>query len=102
MKEKSVDIALDVQSRMIFFQRARGANVYIIAGWRNQHTTARIGLPHIKPLKYLKVKRVGISDFNSIRRWGIQIQLRKACLERMPFPSTAWQPVSRICWARKF
>ena len=81
MKEKSVDIALDVQSRTIFFQRSRGADVYVIAGWRNQHTVAWVGPPHIKSLKDLKGKRVGISDFNSLRHWGIQIQLRKAGLD---------------------
>ena len=81
MKEKSVDIALDVQSRTIFFQRSRGADIYIIAGWRNQHTSTWVGLPHIKSLQDLKGKRVGISDFNSIRHWGIQVQLRKAGLD---------------------
>jgi len=81
MKEKSVDIALDVQSRTVFYQRARGADIYIIAGWRNQHTNAWVGPPHIKSLKDLKGKRVGISDFNSLRHWGIQIQLKKAGLD---------------------
>ena len=81
MKEKSVDIALDVQSRTIFFQRSRGADVYIIAGWRNQHTATWMGPPHIKSLQDLKGKRVGISDFNSIRHWAIQIQLKKAGLD---------------------
>ena len=81
MKEKSVDIALDVQSRTIFFQRSRGADIYIIAGWRNQHTSTWVDPPHIKSLQDLKGKRVGISDFNSIRHWGIQVQLRKAGLD---------------------
>ncbi|HWP60005.1 MAG TPA: ABC transporter substrate-binding protein [Candidatus Acidoferrales bacterium] len=81
MKERSVDIALDVQSRTVFFQRARGADLYIIAGWRNQHTVAWVGPPHIKSLGDLKGKRVGISDFNSLRHWGIQIQLTKAGLD---------------------
>lgn len=81
MKEKSVDIALDVQSRTVFFQRARGADLYIIAGWRNQHTNVWVGPPHIKSLADLKGKRVGISDFNSIRHWAIQIQLKKAGLD---------------------
>jgi len=81
MKEKSVDIALDVQSRTVFYQRARGADLYIIAGWRNQHTNVWIGPPHIKSLADLKGKRVGISDFNSIRHWAIQIQLKKAGLD---------------------
>jgi ABC-type nitrate/sulfonate/bicarbonate transport system substrate-binding protein len=81
MKEKSVDIALDVQSRTIFYQRGRGADIYIIAGWRNQHTSLWIGPPHIKSLQELKGKRVGISDYNSIRHWAIQIQLKKAGLD---------------------
>jgi hypothetical protein len=81
MKEKSVDIALDVQSRTVFYQRARGADLYIIAGWRNQHTNVWVGPPHIKTLADLKGKRVGISDFNSIRHWAIQIQIKKAGLD---------------------
>ncbi len=81
MKERSVDIALDVQSRTVFYQRARGADLYIIAGWRNQHTSSWMAPPHIKSLKDLKGKRVGISDFNSIRHWAIQIQLAKAGLD---------------------
>src|SRR5215468_206816 len=81
MKERSVDIALDVQSRTVFFQRARGADLYIIAGWRNQHTNSWAAPPQIKSLADLKGKRVGISDFNSIRHWAIQIQLVKAGLD---------------------
>jgi ABC-type nitrate/sulfonate/bicarbonate transport system substrate-binding protein len=81
MKEKSIDIALDVQPRTVFFQRARGADLYIVSGWRNQHTNVWVGAPHIKSLKDLKGKRVGISDFNSIRHWAIQIQLKKAGLD---------------------
>ena len=81
MKERSVDIALDVQSRTIFFQRARGADVYIIAGWRNQRPGVIIGPPHIKSLQDVKGKRVGISDYNSIRHWALQVQLSKAGLD---------------------
>ena len=81
MKEKSVDIALDVQSRTVFYQRSRGADLYIISGWRNQHTNVWVGPPHIKSLADLKGKRIGISDFNSIRHWAIQIQLKKAGLD---------------------
>src|SRR3970282_1788728 len=81
MKEKSVDIALDVQSRTVFYQRARGADLYILCGWRNQHTNVWMAPPHIGLLQELKGKRVGISDFNSIRHWAIQIQLKKAGLD---------------------
>ncbi|HEX9787435.1 MAG TPA: ABC transporter substrate-binding protein, partial [Candidatus Binatia bacterium] len=71
----------DVQSRTVFYQRARGADLYIISGWRNQHTNVWVAPPHIKSLQELKGKRVGISDFNSIRHWAIQIQLKKAGLD---------------------
>jgi len=81
MKEKSIDIALDVQSRTVFFQRARGADLYIIAGWRNQGTGIIVGAPEIDALEKLKGKRVGISDYNSIRHWALQIQLNKAGLD---------------------
>jgi ABC-type nitrate/sulfonate/bicarbonate transport system substrate-binding protein len=81
MKEKAVDIALDVQSRTVFYQRARGVDLYILCGWRNQHTNVWVAPPHIKSLQELKGKRVGISDFNSIRHWAIQIQLKKAGLD---------------------
>lgn len=81
MKEKSVDIALDVQTRTVFFQRARGADLYIIAGWRNQHIHVWMGTPEIKSLRDLKGKRIGISDFRSNRHWGISIWVRKAGLD---------------------
>lgn len=81
IKEKSIDIALDVQSRTVFFQRARGADLYIIAGWRNQGTGVIVGAPEITSLQKLKGKRVGISDYNSIRHWALQIQLSKAGLD---------------------
>ncbi|HWP58643.1 MAG TPA: ABC transporter substrate-binding protein [Candidatus Acidoferrales bacterium] len=81
MKERSVDIALDVQSRTVFFQRARGADIYIIAGWRNQRPGVFVAPPHIKSLRELKGKRIGISDYNSIRHWALQIQLSKAGLD---------------------
>ncbi len=81
MKERSVDIALDVQSRTAFFQRARGADLYIIAGWRNQHVNVWVGGPDIKSLKDLKGKRVGIGDPNGNRQWGISLWLRKAGID---------------------
>jgi NMT1/THI5 like len=81
MKERSVDIALDVQSRTAFFQRARGADLYIVAGWRNQHVNVWVGAPEIKSLKDLKGKRVGIGDPNGNRQWGISLWLRKAGID---------------------
>ena len=81
MKERSMDIALDVQTRTCFFQRARGADLYIIAGWRNQHTHVWMAAPDVKTLGDLKGKRIGISDYQSNKHWGISIWVRKAGLD---------------------
>src|SRR5215475_411286 len=78
MKEKSIDIALDVQTRTVFFQRSKNADLYIIAGWRNQHIHCWVGTPQIKSLKDLKGKKVGISEFGRNRHWGITIWINKA------------------------
>jgi hypothetical protein len=64
MKEQSVDIALDVQSRTVFYQSSR-RDLYILCGWRNQHQ--RLGRrAAYQDAERSKGKRVGISDFNSI------------------------------------
>jgi hypothetical protein len=78
---KSIDVALDVQSRTIFFQdRGRGRLYHrgmAQPAYGRQHRSAAYQIP-----KELKGKRIGISDFNSVRHWGIQIQLRKASLDK--------------------
>jgi ABC-type nitrate/sulfonate/bicarbonate transport system substrate-binding protein len=81
MKEKAVDIALDVQTRSIFIQRSRGADIYIIAGWRNQHIHVWVGAPGIDSLADLKGKPIGISDFGSNKHWAISLWLKKYGLD---------------------
>jgi len=49
-----------------FLSARRGADLYILCGWRIAHHVW-MAPPHIKTLQDLKGKRVGISDFNSIR-----------------------------------
>ena len=81
MKEKAVDIALDVQSRTVFQQRAKGADLYIIAGWRNQHIHVWMAAPDVKKVEDLKGRPIGISDFGSNKHWAISLWLRKAGLD---------------------
>lgn len=81
MKEKAMDISLDVQTRTMFFQRSKGADIYIIAGWRNQHIHIWMGAPDVKSIADLKGRRVGISDFGSNRHWAISLWLRKSGLD---------------------
>ena len=81
MKEKAVDIALDVQTRTVFLQRSKGADLYIIAGWRNQHIHVWMGAPDVKSIADLKGRPVGISDFGSNKHWAISLWLRKVGLD---------------------
>jgi hypothetical protein len=81
MKEKSIDLALDILTPTVFFQRARGADLYIIAGWRNQRSSVVVSAPHIKSLQDLKGKRIGVIDIGGINYRGIRAFLRKAGLD---------------------
>jgi len=81
MKEKAVDIALDVQTRTVFFQRSKGADIYIIAGWRNQHIHVWMGAPDVKSIADLRGRPVGISDFGSNKHWAISLWLKKSGLD---------------------
>lgn len=81
MKEKAVDIALDVQTRTVFLQRSKGADLYIIAGWRNQHIHVWMAAPDVKSVADLKGRRVGISDFGSNKHWAISLFLKKSQLD---------------------
>ena len=78
MKEKSIDIALDIMAPTVFFQRARGADLYIIAGWRNQRGGVVVGAPHVKTLQDLKGKRIGVIEINGANFRAMKAVLRTA------------------------
>jgi len=77
MKERSIDIALDIMAPTVFFQRARNADLYIIAGWRNQRANVVVGAPHIKSLRDLKGRRAGVLEIGGAGHLAL-----KACLRR--------------------
>ncbi|HWP59292.1 MAG TPA: ABC transporter substrate-binding protein [Candidatus Acidoferrales bacterium] len=80
MKEKSIDLALDIMPSTVFFQRARGADLYIIAGWRNQRGSVVIAAPHIKSLPELKGKRIGVVEIGGGTHLTMNAVLRRAGL----------------------
>jgi NitT/TauT family transport system substrate-binding protein len=80
MKEKSIDIALDIMPRTVFFQRARGADIYIIAGWRNQRGSMVVSAPYIKSLQELKGKRIGVIEIDGGTHLTMKALLRRAGL----------------------
>ncbi|HWP59300.1 MAG TPA: ABC transporter substrate-binding protein [Candidatus Acidoferrales bacterium] len=80
MKEKSIDIALDIMASTIFFQRARGADIYIIAGWRNQRGGVVVSAPDIKSVQELKGRRIGVIEINGANYRAMKAVLRRAGL----------------------
>src|SRR6476469_1923986 len=54
MKEKGVQIAMDVKPSSVVYLNRRGANLRIIAGWRNQQSNWVMGKPDIRDLAGLR------------------------------------------------
>ncbi len=67
MFDKGMDIAMDVLPTTVMLAQRRGADLYIIAGWRNQSGGWLVGAPEIKEAAQLKGKRVGVRDLKSIQ-----------------------------------
>ncbi|MBI2985243.1 MAG: ABC transporter substrate-binding protein [Deltaproteobacteria bacterium] len=81
MEEKGIDIALDILTPTVFFQRSRGADLYIIAGWRNQSAHVWVGGPEVKSLRDLKGRRIGVIEIGGVTYRGIKTWVRKAGLD---------------------
>ena len=89
MKERSIDIALDIMAPTVFFQRARGADIYIIAGWRNQRGGVVVSAPDIKSVQELKGKRIGVIEINGANYRAMKAVLRRGGLN--PDKDVEWQ-----------
>ncbi len=82
MKEKAIDIALDVLAVTVFYQRLKlRADLHIVAGWRNQKTSVWVGASGVRSLRDLKGKRVGIIDHGDIIYKGLRPWLRESGLD---------------------
>src|SRR5438270_318332 len=66
MKEKGIQLAMDVKPSSVVYLNRRGANLRIIAGWRNQQSNWVMGKPDIRDLAGLRGRLVGLKDFGSI------------------------------------
>jgi ABC-type nitrate/sulfonate/bicarbonate transport system substrate-binding protein len=66
MKERGVDVSMDVKPSTVAYMRAHGYDVYIIAGWRNQSPHYVIGDKSIDSLAALRGKRIGVIDHTDI------------------------------------
>lgn len=66
MKERGIDVTMDVKPSTIAYLQKQGREIYIIAGWRNQQPFYIIGSPGMISLSDLKGKRIGVIDFDDI------------------------------------
>jgi ABC-type nitrate/sulfonate/bicarbonate transport system substrate-binding protein len=91
MWERGVDIATAVDARAAIVQRARGADVYIVGGWRTQLETKLIGAKGIsRPEQLRGVKAAGSGSRDSLGLLGISWALHRHGID----------PAKDIDWVR--
>ena len=80
MKERGVDIATAVNVQSAVTQRARGAEVYIVGGWRQERGGSSLfGTKDIGSLQELRGKKIGgLRETGGITYRFVAAQLRKA------------------------
>jgi hypothetical protein len=81
MKEKGVTITMDVHPSTVVYLNRRGANLRIIAGWRNYQVSLVMGKAEIKDLADLKGRVVGLKDFKNNRYWALAPWLAEVGLD---------------------
>lgn len=81
MKEKGVSIAMDVKPSTVLHLNRRGADLRIIAGWRNQNHNWVMSRPEITEIGQLRNRVVGLKDFGSVRYFALVPLLQKAGLD---------------------
>ncbi len=81
MKEKGIQLAMDVKPSSVVYLNRRGANLRIIAGWRNAQSNWVMGKPDIRDLAGLRGRLVGLKDFGSIRYFALAYWLKEYGLD---------------------
>lgn len=66
MKERGVDVTMDVKPSTIAYLRQQGKEIYVIAGWRNHMPFYVMGPSGTSSLKEIAGKRVGVIDLDDI------------------------------------
>lgn len=66
MKERGIDITMDVKPSTIAYLRQQGREIYVIAGWRNYMPFFVLGPEGTSSLRDIKGMRIGIIDPDDI------------------------------------
>jgi ABC-type nitrate/sulfonate/bicarbonate transport system substrate-binding protein len=81
MKERGIDVCMDVKPSTVAYMRQHGYDVYIIAGWRNQQPHFIFGSKGITSIAELKGKKVAVIDFDDILVTLLSFWLREYGLD---------------------
>lgn len=81
MKERGIDITVDVKPSTIAYMQDHGHAVSIIAGWRNQMPELLIGQPPLTSLRDLRGKRIGVIDLQDVLMTVLSYWLLEAGLD---------------------
>jgi hypothetical protein len=90
MKERGIDISMDVKPSTVAYMRAHGHDVYVIAGWRNQSPHLVIGSKSVHSLADLRGKRIGVIDHTDILVTVLSFWLQQSGID----------PKSEVEWIR--
>jgi hypothetical protein len=78
MKEHGVDVATAVDVGSILYQRAQGADLYIVGGWRYPPNLKFFAAKHLTDLRQLRGARIGVREPGDLGQLFISNGLRKA------------------------
>ncbi|MBV8086658.1 MAG: ABC transporter substrate-binding protein [Chloroflexi bacterium] len=92
MKERGIDVSMDVKPSTVAYLRQQGYDLRIIAGWRNQQPHHVLGKADIRSLRDLRGKRVGVIDHDDILVTVLSYWLKEYGLE----------PKQDVEWVRGF
>jgi ABC-type nitrate/sulfonate/bicarbonate transport system substrate-binding protein len=88
MKNHGVDIATAVDVEAAIYQRARGAEIYIVGGWRYTPFLKWYGAKHVTDISKLRGGRIGMREKEGLVEVFITDALRQAGLD--PFKDVQW------------
>jgi len=88
MKNHGVDIATAVDVEAAIYQRARGAEIYIVGGWRYTPFLKWYGAKHVTDMSKLRGGRIGMREKEGLVEVFITDALRQAGID--PFKDVQW------------
>jgi ABC-type nitrate/sulfonate/bicarbonate transport system substrate-binding protein len=81
MKQRGIEIILGAKASSVIFLNSRGADLYIVSGWRSAPRTEWYARPEIKTFSDLRGKKIGIRESEGISYAVISGALRSAGLD---------------------